>query len=167
VWQLRAKYCPLCGAALVLALIEGRDRQQCEDCAFVLYRNPACASAGVVLDDQRRVLLIRRRILPFAGQWALPAGYQEVDEDPRATVLREIYEETGIHAEVESLFDVIFVPDDPRKPANVAVFLCRPVGGVLKPGSDAAEAAWFGLDALPEDLAFQNAELILDRIPRD
>jgi len=166
VWQLRAKYCPLCGAGLVLAMVEDRERQRCSGCAFVLYPNPACASAGVVLDDRRRVLLVRRRIQPYAGQWALPAGYQEVDEDPRATALREIYEETGIRAEVESLFDMIYVPDDPRRPANVAVFLCRVVGGVLNSGSDATDAAWFGLDALPQDLGFRNAELILDRLPR-
>lgn len=166
MWQLHAKYCPLCGAALVRVMLEDRERQRCPSCSFVLYPSPACASAGVVLDDQRRVLLVRRRIQPFAGQWALPAGYQDIDEDPRATALREIYEETGIRAEVDSLFDMIFVPDDPRRPANVAVFLCRFVGGELRPGSDAAEAAWFGLDALPEDLAFRNAELILDRLPR-
>lgn len=166
MWQYHAKFCPLCGAVLVVALVESRERQRCSGCAFVLYRNPASASAGVVLDESRRVLLIQRAIPPFEGQWALPAGYQEVDEDPRQTALREIYEETGIRAEVQGLFDVIFIPDDPRKPANVTVFLCRPVGGELKAGTDARAAAWFPLEELPAGLAFRNAELILDRLPR-
>ena len=60
------------------------------------YQNPACAAAGAVVDGDGRVLLIRRRIAPFRGDWALPAGYQEIDEDPRETALREVREETGI-----------------------------------------------------------------------
>ena len=64
------------------------------------------------------------------------------------------------------LFDVIWMPDDPRKPANVIVYLCRPVGGELRAGSDASEAAWFRLDELPGEIGFHNAERILARLPR-
>jgi 8-oxo-dGTP diphosphatase len=130
----------------------------------VLYLNPASASAGVVLDEHGAVLLIQRKIPPFAGDWAFPAGYQEIDEDPRDTVCREVVEETGILVEVTELLDVLFVPDDPRKPANVTVFLCRPVGGTLLAGSDAASAAWFPLDALPPNLGFDNNALILAKL---
>jgi len=148
---------------LALATVEGRDRQRCGECSFVLYLNPASAAAGVVIDDSQSVLLIRRKIPPYQGDWALPAGYQEIDEDPRDTVCREVVEETGITVEVSELLDVLFVPDDPRKPANVTVFLCRPVGGSLQAGSDASSAAWFPLDDLPPNLGFENNALILAR----
>jgi len=164
VWHRDVKFCPLCAAALVMAEVEGRRRARCSSCHFVLFANPASASAAVVLDEDRRVLLIRRRIEPFRGQWALPAGYQEIDEDPRDTVHREVSEETGIEIEVVELFDVLFVSDDPRKPANVTVFLCRPVGGELRPGSDASQVEWFSLDALPTELGFRNGPLILERL---
>jgi hypothetical protein len=65
---------------------------------------------------------------------------------------------------VLSLFDLIFVPEDLRRPANVAIYLCAPVGGVLRAGEDALEAAWFGLDALPPDLGFDNGPRILERL---
>ena len=127
--------------------------------------NPASAVAAAVQDGPR-VLLIRRNLAPHRGSWALPAGYPEIDEDPRETARREVREETGLEIEVGDLFDAVWIPDDPRKPANVLVYLCRPSGGKLQAGSDAAEAAWFDLEDLPEEVGFDNRERILARLPR-
>ncbi len=88
VWQDQAKHCPLCGVELCESRIGGRARLRCRDCSFVLYANPACAAAGVVFNAHGEVLLVRRAIEPFQGYWALPAGYQEVDEDPVAKDIR-------------------------------------------------------------------------------
>jgi len=130
----------------------------------VLYSNPACAAAGVVLNERGEVLLVRRAIEPFQGYWALPAGYQEIDEQPIETVVREVLEEAGVEIEVHGLLDLLFVCDDPRKPANVAVYLCRATGGVLRPGDEESEAAWFALDRLPSDIGFDNYPRILGRL---
>jgi ADP-ribose pyrophosphatase YjhB (NUDIX family) len=164
VWQGRAKHCPLCGAHLIRAEIEGRPRGRCPECPFVLYENPASAAAGLVLDLDRRVLLVQRAIEPFKGHWALPAGYQEMDETPAQTAAREILEESGIEVEVVELFDLLFVTDDYRRPSNLAVFLCRPRGGSLRPGDDALDAAWFDLGALPSRMGFDNGPRILERL---
>lgn len=164
MWSTDARFCLLCGTGLVTALIEGRPRKRCARCAFVLFENPASAAAGVVIDEQRRVLLVRRAIEPFLGWWALPAGYQEADEQPEETARREVLEETGIAVHVEGLLDLVFMPRDARKPANVAFFLCRPTGGLLLPGHDANAAAWFPLAELPTDLGFDNGPLVLERM---
>lgn len=142
----------------------GRVRLRCERCTFVLYSNPACAAAGVVFNGEGEVLLVRRAIEPYLGCWALPAGYQEIDEDPATTVVREVFEEAGVEVAVEGLLDLIFVCNDPRKPANVAVFLCREVGGVLRPGEEESDAAWFGLNSLPAEIGFDNYTRILGRL---
>ena len=160
----RARFCPLCAAPLALREVGGRQRPRCPECRFVLYENPASAAAGLVLDPRGAVLLVRRAIEPFKGQWAIPAGYQEADEDPTGAVVREVLEETGIEVQVERLVDLIHVPEDARKPANVAVFLCRSLGGAPTPGHDAAEAAWFDLDDLPLELGFDNESRILRRL---
>ncbi len=146
--------------------MEGRERPCCRACAFVWYENPACAAAGIVLDEHRRVLLVRRAIEPYLGSWALPAGYQEIDEEPAAAAAREILEEAGIVVAVEELFDLMFVAEAGRKPANLAVFVCRAVGGDLRPGPDVLDAAWFDLHALPADLGFGNGPRILERFRR-
>ncbi len=154
----------MCGVAVVRAHVEGRERSQCPACAFVLFENPSCAAAGLVIDTRRRVLLVRRAIGPYQGSWALPAGYQEVDEPLRDTASREVLEESGILVEVLDLHDLLFITEDARKPANLAVYLCRPIGGALQAGHDALEAAWFDLDGLPANLGFDNGPRILDRL---
>ena len=159
-----ARHCPLCGGDFAPAVVEGRTRQVCTRCRYVLYANPAAASAGVVIDAQGRVLLVRRAIDPHRGRWALPAGYQEIDETPQAAAAREVREETGLEVEVGPLFDLLFVTDNPAKTANLAVFLCRPVGGSLAAGDDADDVRFFPLDALPAEIGFENTTRILGRL---
>ena len=62
------------------------------------------------------------------------------------------------------LLDGFFVPDDPRKPANVNLYLCESLGGVPCGDDDALEAAFFSLDALPTPIGFDNYERILSRL---
>ena len=164
MWHRKAKHCPLCREELADEEIGGRTRPRCSACGFVLYSNPACASAGVVLNASREVLLVRRAIEPFRGFWALPAGYQEIDEHPQETVVREVREEAGIEVQVHGLLDLIFVSDDPRKPANVAVFLCEAAQALPRPGDEESEARFFPLDGLPRDIGFDNYERILRRL---
>ncbi len=130
----------------------------------MLYLNPASAAAGVVLNERGEVLLVRRAIEPFRGFWALPAGYQEIDEDPSETIVREVREEAGVEIEVHGLLDLLFVGDDPRRPANVAVFLCLATAGTPRPGLEETEARWFALDELPSRIGFDNYARILERL---
>jgi len=82
--------------------------------------------------------------------------------------IREVLEETGIRVEVIRLLALLHIPDDPRKPANAAVFLCkiRPdqEGANLSAGDDASDARWFSLDDLPPNLGFPNNRQILDSL---
>lgn len=144
-------------------MIRGRERPCCADCGFVLYQNPVGAAAGLVLRGEE-VLLVQRGIEPFLGWWAIPAGYQDADESPACAAEREILEETGIEVEALLLLDILFVPDDPRKPANVALYACREIGGILEGDDDAMDARWFHLTDLPENLAFDNKEQVFDRL---
>lgn len=54
-------------------------------------------ATGAVLDGKGRVLMIRHRKL---GVWLFPGGHVEENETPDDAVLREIFEETGIVAEI-------------------------------------------------------------------
>lgn len=164
MWEDQAKYCPLCGSGLETGSVGGRTRLRCGRCPFVLYRNPASAALGVVLDPAARVLLIRRAIEPFRGHWALPAGYQEADESPEEALVREVREESGLEVESLGLLELTYTDSDPRKPANVAVYLCRPTGGELVHGQEEVDVGWFSLDALPSPIGFDNYERILRRL---
>ena len=148
-------------------MIEARERLRCVACRFVLYENPACAAAGLVIDAAGRVLLVRRALEPCRGTWALPAGYQEIDEPLPRTVEREVREECGLEVATGELFELLFAPENARKPTNLAVYLCRVVGGQLAPGDDALEAGWFALDALPQPIGFDNGPRVLSRLATD
>jgi ADP-ribose pyrophosphatase YjhB (NUDIX family) len=114
----------------------------------------------MVLDPAGRVLLVRRAVEPFRGTWALPAGYQEVDEEPAATAVREVREESGIEVEVVRLLDLLYLPGQRVKPSNLAVYLCRVRGGVLRHGDDTLAAEWFVTRELPGELGFDNGPRI-------
>lgn len=162
MWQRRARFCPLCGAELAPRPVNGRERLACGACSFVLYTGPACAVAGVIINARDEVLLVRRAIAPFEGEWALPAGYQELDEHPHQSLMREVREEAGIGIDVGALVDLLHVPDDPRKPANVAIYFAVPVERDALPtaGDDARDARWFPRAELPEGLPFDNNRMI-------
>lgn len=111
-----------------------------------------------------RVLLIQRKQEPFAGWWALPGGFVEMDEEVRDAALRELREETGLGQarEVHEIGTFAGVGRDPRgRVVSVAhAAVCRwPVG--VRAGDDAGLAAWLVPDAV-DRLAFDHA-LILSR----
>ncbi|MGQ0552012.1 MAG: NUDIX hydrolase [Planctomycetota bacterium] len=158
-----AKFCSACGALLVVRSVEGRERTCCDPCAVVHYENPVPAAAVAVL-RQRQVLLCRRAIEPYLGQWGLPAGFQEVDENIETTALREVREESGLIVRLTGLLDVLSTSDDPRKPSLLVIYSGEEVEGELEPGSDADEAAFHSLDRLPQNLSFRNHRIILERL---
>jgi 8-oxo-dGTP diphosphatase len=114
---------------------------------------------GEAHQDFPRVLLIRRGTAPLLGEWSLPGGVLECGETLRDAVAREAFEETGLLVEPTEMLGVYerIIPGDNIRGGDGGVryhyvlidFLCRPVGGDLKAGSDAADVRWFTRDELP------------------
>lgn len=115
------------------------------------------------------VLLVRRGVRPFRGDWALPGGYVLPDEDLRAAADRELQEETGltdIHLEQLATYGR---PDrDPRgRTVTVAHLALTPDAPTPAAGTDAAEAQWWPVaDALDLALAFDHDEILRDGVER-
>jgi ADP-ribose pyrophosphatase YjhB (NUDIX family) len=90
-------------------------------------------------------VLVKRRFEPLAGQWSIPGGAVEAGETLEACVVREMNEETGFVVEVGPVVEVLdrITRDDEGRVLYHFVlidYLCRPVGGELRAGSDVAEA---------------------------
>ena len=165
-WDDRAAFCTVCGAPLEVREVFGARRKTCTACDYIQFRSPACAAAAVVARG-REIVLVRRAIEPYQGQWGLPAGFQDYWETPEEAAIREVREETGLEVHISRLLDVWYNRDDPRKRANVAVYLARPVAGALRASDDASDAGFFSLERLPEKIAFENNQTILRRLLRE
>src|SRR5258707_14692481 len=118
--------------------------------------SPLVGVGAVLVDDHReekRVLLIRRGQAPLLGEWSLPGGVLECGETLREATIREAREETGLILETGELlgvFERVIRADDGRVRYHYVLidFLCRPVSGELRAGSDATDARWFRREEL-------------------
>ncbi len=107
-----------------------------------------------------RLLLIRRRDNPYQGHWAIPGGFVEIDEELEDAVVRELAEETGLtNVSLEQMRTFGTVGRDPRGRTITVVFTGIAGAGqtAVKGGDDAADARWFDIDHLPENMAFDHA----------
>ncbi|MEQ1572954.1 MAG: NUDIX hydrolase [Vicinamibacterales bacterium] len=122
------------------------------------YPERPIVGVGAVILDAGQVVLIRRRYEPLAGRWSLPGGTLEVGETLEAGVARELREETGLEVEVGpviEVFDRILLDEERRVRYHFVLidYLCWPVSGYLRAGSDVDAAVLVSpADLEPYDL---------------
>lgn len=112
-------------------------------------------ASAVVINDQGEVLLHQRT---DNSQWALPGGIIEPGEELAESVVREVFEETGVEVVPERIVGVYGGKDHIAEYPNgdqvafvSTVFLCRPVGGEVKINDDESIAVrYFSPDTLPQ-----------------
>lgn len=126
----------------------------------------ACCGV-VVLDDQDRVLLMRRS---GEGTWGLPGGGLEPGETWQQAARRECLEETGWDID---LHDLLGLYSDPatqvhRYPSGRvvhcvgAIFLAAPGTRTGTPSDETAELGWFSFDNLPAPLFAPDVPVLRD-----
>jgi 8-oxo-dGTP diphosphatase len=103
---------------------------------------------GVVVWHEDRVLLVRRNKPPRRGHWSLPGGAQHLGETVAEAARREVMEEVGLEVELGAIVATVdLIERDPdqrvRYHYTLIDFVAEAASTTLRPGSDAAEAAWF------------------------
>jgi len=78
-----------------------------------------------ILERNGYILMIKRSANYFAGLWGLPGGKVEEGEHFDETVVRELYEETGLEVKFEKLLGVAseIVYEDQKK-IHVIIYCC-------------------------------------------
>jgi 8-oxo-dGTP diphosphatase len=152
-------FCPRCGAGLGRQLLFGRERAVCPQCEWIHFADPKVAAA-VLLEQDGRVLLVRRSNDPFRGLWTLPAGFVDAEEDPARAAERECFEETSLTVRVTHVLDVVAGREHPRGADFVIVYAAEILGGQLQAGDDADQVEWFERGKFPE-LAFRATRSVL------
>lgn len=154
-------HCIRCGARMEDRLTYGRPRPACAACGYVHFDDPKVAAA-VVVEQEGKILLVRRAYNPEQGKWSLPAGFVDGDEDPQQAAVRECLEETGLRVRILGLMDVIYGREHPRGASIVIVYRAEVDGGSLAAGDDAGEVALFAPSALPP-LAFRATKQVVEQ----
>ena len=112
-------------------------------------------------EEKLKVLLVQRKNDPFKGEWALPGGFLEEDEDLENGARRELKEETGL--EVDKVWQIRAFGKPHRDPRGRTISIA--FMGIIedekevKGSDDASDARWFDSRNLPE-LAFDHREII-------
>jgi ADP-ribose pyrophosphatase YjhB (NUDIX family) len=149
------RFCALCGGAMRLReVLPDRKRfKVCAQCGYVDFPGPKLV-AGCLVIEERRVLLLRRGIMPQLGKWTFPGGYVDLGETPEQAALRETIEEVRMRVELGPMLGLF---SDPAHPiAAVAVYLAKPGAEVPSTSDEATEVRYFAKEEIPwKDLAFQ------------
>ena len=161
----RARFCAQCGGPVGFREKEGRLREVCERCGAVFYRNPLPAAASVVVNEQREVLLVKRKRDPEKGAWCLPIGFAELGETIEEAAVRELREEAGVEGHARGLLDVDSYASDYYGDLLIVTFEIEKTGGRERAGDDAEAVAYFPLAAVPP-LAFSSNEKALEALER-
>jgi 8-oxo-dGTP diphosphatase len=120
------------------------------------------ADAIIELTDwpNRPIVLIERANPPYG--WAIPGGFVDVGEIVEQAAVREAEEEVGLDVRLIALLGIYSDPSrDPRGHTVTAVYVAEAAGTPVA-ADDAKSCRVFGLDALPEALAFDHAQVLDD-----
>jgi ADP-ribose pyrophosphatase YjhB (NUDIX family) len=132
---------------------------------------PKIAVNALVFNDRGEVLLAKRT---DNGLWCLPGGPVDLGETLTQACQRELYEETGLRAEVVRLVGVY---SDPQHSLHIAQgpewhtvrvsFLCKLTGGTIRPSEETSEIQYFDVNRLPTmitDHAKRVQDAVSDRL---
>jgi 8-oxo-dGTP diphosphatase len=116
-----------------------------------------------ILDEELKVLLIKRKIWPYEGMWAIPGGFVKMDESLEDAAYRELAEETGVSEDVylEQLYTFGRPQRDPRTRVITVAYFALVSADKINPyaADDAEDVGWFSVYYLPA-LAFDHAEIL-------
>ncbi len=147
--------------AIIRTMTDLKRDEQCPQCGRFSNRG---LSIDAVIVKGDKVLLIQRGVEPNKGFWGTPGGYVEWDESAEDTAKREVKEETGLKVTSTKLVGVYSSPDrHPKQVVNI-LYMVTVEDGEPKAGDDAQDVRWFPVNSLPEQMALDHKQNILDSL---
>ena len=123
-------------------------------------------AVAVVEFADKRILLVKRRTVPFKGYWALPGGRVDIGESVEETVVREVKEETGLHVKIIRKIGEYHengFRDGIEYDYLPACFLVKPIEGeIRKQESEIEEIKLVRLGDVLRELAFEHSRMVRD-----
>jgi len=145
-WQERNRFCGACGNAV--SLVRGGFMAKCEACGSEHY--PRTDSAVIMaVSDGERLLLGRQASWP-ENRWSVLAGFLEPGESLEQTVMREVWEEAGVHVDRAE-----YAASQPWPfPASLMLgFHAYAKPQTATAGDELEQAQWFSAEQLRDGIA--------------
>ncbi len=127
------------------------------------YRNPF-PTVDIIIETETAgkngIVLIKRKNPPYG--WAIPGGFVDYDESLEDAAMREAEEETALKVNLIRQFHTYSDPArDPRHHTISTVFIAS-ASGSPEGRDDAAEAAVFLQNEIPDEMAFDHKQILED-----
>ena len=122
---------------------------------------------AVIVNEREEVLLTRRNVSPFHGEWVMPGGKIDLGEAISEALKREVQEEVGIEVETEALIDVFehLTPGKENCHFVILYYRCRPLHWTIHHNPDEISAAqWVPRSELPRYKMADGTQFILGKI---
>lgn len=128
-----------------------------------IYRNPY-PTVDIIIEieksGEKGIVLIKRKNPPYG--WAIPGGFVDYGESLEHAAVREAEEETSLKVDLIRQFHSYSDPErDPRHHTIATVFIAS-ASGKPEGRDDAAEAAVFMKNEIPDQMAFDHRSIIDD-----
>lgn len=122
---------------------------------------------AVIVNDAGEVLLTRRNIPPFLGEWVMPGGKIDLGEQIVQAVEREVLEEVGLTVEVQNLLDVFehVSPGENHYHFVILYYRCFPLSDeIIHNVDEVSEARWVAPEELSNYKMPEGTRFILDKL---
>lgn len=134
---------------------------KCPKCGYEweTFRNPV-PTVDIIIEKGEEIVLIERKNPPQG--WAIPGGFLDYGESAEQGAIREAKEETSLDVRIVHMLGVYSNPDrDPRQHTISTVFVAE-TQGKPQAADDAQSLALFKQENLPQNLAFDHAQILRD-----
>lgn len=124
-------------------------------------------SAGGVVIDKNKMLLIRVTNLAGEKVWTLPKGHFEKGESAEETAKREVQEETGYECEIINKLDkteYFYKKNNKLIKKSVSWFLMKPIKKVGEPDKEVEDIAWIDVKTVKNVLSYDSDKKLLGKI---
>jgi len=122
---------------------------------------------AVIINEAGEILLTKRNIPPFQGEWVMPGGKIDLGESIVGAIKREVLEEVGLEVEVQDLLNVFehVTPGEDNYHFIILYYRCVPVSSEITYNEhEVDEALWVAPPELNNYRMPQGTRFILGNI---
>jgi len=117
-------------------------------------------TVDIIIRKGDEIMLIERKNEPHG--WALPGGFVDYGETVEHAAERELMEETNIKCSDMPMLGVYSDPERDKRGHTVSVVFYSETNQTPMAGDDAANAVFFNINDLPDDIVFDHKKIIND-----